>query len=136
MKKLWLIALTIMALMSINFAFGQAPVRLGQGPLQGPYYLIGPWDLTGTWYCDDGGTYYIRQMGNEIWWYGENDPNSPRWSNVMHGTISGNTIYGNWLDVPKGSDLNSGNINLNIESNNRLSVIQKTGGFGGSVWTR
>jgi hypothetical protein len=93
-------------------------------------------DLTGVWSCDDGGKYYIRQLGNKIWWYGESNPNSPGWSNVMYGTISGNTIDGNWADVPKGGTLNNGMMKLKIESNNKLSAIQKTGGFGGSVWTR
>jgi len=26
--------------------------------------------LTGAWTCDDGGTYYLRQDGNTIWWAG------------------------------------------------------------------
>jgi hypothetical protein len=28
-------------------------------------------DFTGVWSCDDGGTYYIEQIDNVIWWYGE-----------------------------------------------------------------
>jgi len=94
------------------------------------------WDLTGLWNCDDGGKYYIRQMGNMIWWYGEATPTSPGWSNVMYGTISGDTIKGNWADVPKGSTMNNGIMVLNIESNRRLNIISKTVGFGGSLWTR
>jgi hypothetical protein len=27
-------------------------------------------NLTGTWIANDGGTYYIRQTGNELWWAG------------------------------------------------------------------
>lgn len=95
-----------------------------------------PVDLTGDWNCDDGGMYYIRQFGTTIWWYGEHDPNNPDWSNVMRGTISGNTISADWTDVPKGSIMQYGTLNLNIESNNRISAVSKTGGFAGSVWTR
>ena len=95
-----------------------------------------PTDLTGDWNCDDGGKYYIRQFGTTIWWYGEHDPNTPDWSNVMRGTISGNTINADWTDVPKGSIMQYGTLNLNIESNNRISAVSKTGGFAGSVWTR
>ena len=94
------------------------------------------WDLTGVWNCDDGGKYYIRQIGNTIWWYGDNNPDSPGFSNVMNGTICGNIITLNWADVPKGRTLNSGIMTLKIESSNRISAISKTGGFGGSVWTR
>lgn len=93
-------------------------------------------DLTGVWNCDDGGKYYIRQFGSIVWWYGEHDPNTPDWSNVMRGSISGNTINADWTDVPKGSIMQYGTLNLNIESNNRISAVSKTGGFAGSVWTR
>lgn len=93
-------------------------------------------DLTGTWNCDDGGRYYIRQFGTTVWWYGERDPNAPDWSNVMRGTISGNTINADWTDVPKGRVMQYGTLTLNIESNNRITAISKIGGFAGSVWTR
>lgn len=93
-------------------------------------------DLTGAWNCDDGGKYYIRQFGPVVWWYGEHDPNFPDWTNVMRGTIGGHTINADWTDVPKGSVMQFGSLTLNIESNNRISAISKTGGFAGSVWTR
>ncbi len=93
-------------------------------------------DLTGVWNCDDGGKYYVRQLGTTVWWYGELDPNTPNWSNVMRGTRSGNMINADWSDVPKGSIMQNGNLVLQIESNNKLVAISKTGGFAGSVWTR
>ena len=93
-------------------------------------------DLTGVWNCDDGGIYYVRQLGAIVWWFGENDPNYPGWSNVMRGSISGSTINADWTDVPKGSVMQHGNLVLQIESNNRLVAVSKTGGFSGSVWTR
>ncbi|MFZ2470958.1 MAG: hypothetical protein WAW52_03345 [Methanothrix sp.] len=93
-------------------------------------------DLTGVWNCDDGGIYYVRQLGTTVWWYGELDPNAPNWSNVMRGAISGNMINADWSDVPKGSVMQNGNLVLQIASNNKLVAISKTGGFGGSVWTR
>jgi hypothetical protein len=93
-------------------------------------------DLTGVWNCDDGGIYYVRQLGTVVWWYGELDPNTPYWSNVMRGVISGNMINADWSDVPKGSVMQNGNLVLQIASNNKLVAISKTGGFAGSVWTR
>lgn len=93
-------------------------------------------NLTGIWNCDDGGRYYVRQLGTAVWWFGEQDPNYPSWSNVMRGTISGNMINAEWSDVPKGSVMQHGNLVISIASNNRLVAISKTGGFGGSVWTR
>jgi hypothetical protein len=93
-------------------------------------------DLTGVWNCDDGGVYYVRQLGATVWWYGELDPNTPYWSNVMRGSISGNMINADWSDVPKGSVMQNGNLVIQIASNNKLVAISKTGGFAGSVWTR
>ncbi|MEH2365090.1 hypothetical protein [Nostoc sp.] len=93
-------------------------------------------NLTGKWQADDGGTYYIRQIGNQVWWYGEYSPTNPAFSNVFNGTINNNQISGNWADVPKGSALSSGSIQLRIVSYNRIEAVSKTGGFGGSVWFR
>jgi hypothetical protein len=93
-------------------------------------------DLTGVWSCDDGGTYYLHQLGNTLWWLGENDPNSPGFANVARGTINGNIITLNWADVPKGASLNSGYLTLSITSNNMLQKETYSGGFSGSVWTR
>ncbi len=93
-------------------------------------------NLTGTWKCDDGGMYYIRQIGKFVWWYGERSPNSPQWSNVAFGKIQGNRLKLKWADVPKGNNLYNGALLLRIISNNRLEAIRKTGGFGGSNWYR
>ncbi len=92
--------------------------------------------LTGVWNGDDGGKYYLRQLGNTLWWYGELNPTSPNWSNVAHGTISGDTIQLEWADVPKGGIMQNGALTLKVVSNNELQAVYKSGGFGGSKWTR
>ena len=93
-------------------------------------------DLTGVWRCDDGGTYYIRQSGDSIWWFGEPSTNPGVWSNVANGTIRDGSINLTWSDVPKGCTLNKGILVLNILSKENLRATNKTGGFGGSNWTR
>ena len=93
-------------------------------------------DLTGRWSCNDGGTYYIRQIGRDVYWFGELSPTSPTWSNVAVGQIIGNQINLRWADVPKGTIMQSGNLILRLETPNRAAATYKTGGFGGSVWTR
>lgn len=45
--------------------------------------------LTGVWQGNDGARYYLRQVGKEVWWYGENDPVFPSFSNVAHGKLDG-----------------------------------------------
>ena len=94
-------------------------------------------DLTGKWDANDGGAYYLRQIGNQLHWYGERFPTHTRWSNVFQGNINGNRIEGSWADVPKGHASGSGTLKLEIRENgNVLVALQKTGGFGGSRWTR
>jgi hypothetical protein len=77
-------------------------------------------NLTGAWGSDDGGTYYVRQMGDKIWWLGlrrNRDPIMsssavpiPNPTNVFEGTISSYkadgtaVISGNAVTVPKGGE--------------------------------
>lgn len=98
-------------------------------------------DLTGTWFADDGGAYYIRQVGNALWWNGmsENGQGSS-FANVFRGTIRGDTIIGDWADVPRGQILNNGTLILSIVNTSpgqiELRKQRETGGFGGSIWRR
>jgi hypothetical protein len=92
-------------------------------------------NLTGRWQGNDGGTYYIRQIGNRIWWLGE-DSNGEAWSNVFHGSISGNRVSGDWADVPKGSMRQSGTLTLQFTAPDRLRAVSQTGGFGGTEWQK
>lgn len=94
-------------------------------------------DLTGTWIGDDGGRYYLRQVDSNIYWYGEQKPTNPMWTNVFHGKLDGDKIKGRWADVPKGRMGNAGKLKLKIKyGGNILVATEKTGGFGGSQWTR
>jgi len=93
-------------------------------------------NIHGVWNCNDGGKYYIRQIGSKIWWFGESSPTNPGWSNVAYGTLTGNELRLEWADVPKGSIMGMGTLILQVISNNRIEARQKTGGFGGSIWTR
>ena len=84
-----------------------------------------------------GGKYYLRQLGNEILWYGEEDAVDPTWSNVAHGVIKGNLITVKWADVPKGEIMQSGNLVIKINSNDELVLIKQTGEFFATdSWTR
>ena len=46
-----------------------APVAVVCHPAKKPFDTP-DLQLTGPWYADDGGIYYIRQLGNDIWWNG------------------------------------------------------------------
>jgi hypothetical protein len=65
-------------------------------------------DLTGTWAGDDGGVYSLRQLGDQVWWLGMSGIGGPLvdrghdFTNVYHGTLSGDTVTGTYADVPGG----------------------------------
>lgn len=95
------------------------------------------YNIEGIFQCDWNGKYYVRQIGNEILWFGEDDSVSPLWSNVAHGTINGNVLTVIWGDVPKGSIMQHGNLVIQINSNDNFTLISQDGdNFGSSVWNR
>jgi hypothetical protein len=93
---------------------------------------------TGHWNCSDGGTYYIHQVGYEVWWYGQSAGanGNKGFANVMHGRIdpATNLIIGQWADVPSGSSSNSGEITLQIVDAKKIRIVSKSGGFSGAEW--
>jgi hypothetical protein len=91
-------------------------------------------DLTGTWRSSNG-IYYLRHIGNELWWYGKY-AHGLMWANVLHGTITGSTIHAKWADVPLGDIRSHGELTITIENNSVLQRTTATGGFGCSRWTR
>ncbi|TPN85904.1 M12 family metallopeptidase [Aquimarina algicola] len=95
-------------------------------------------NLTARWIANDGGRYYIRQIGNRVVWFGERNFASgrPGWANVAYGSRFGNTLWLDWVDVPKGNANSNGILRINVDHANRLTRVHATGGFGGSVWTR
>jgi|RhiMethySRZTD1v2_1073278.scaffolds.fasta_scaffold139516_2 hypothetical protein len=95
-----------------------------------------PGDLTGKWRGNDGGTYYIRHIGGHVWWYGESSDGGSSWSHVFIGQIEGRRINGQWVDVPRGRAGQSGRLTLEILGTQSLKALDRTGGFGGSEWSR
>ncbi len=95
-------------------------------------------DLTGVWKCNDGGSYYVRQVGSEVFWYGEKSATSPQWSNVAYGRYANGKISVRWADVPKGAAMGQGQLVLNVDRIEKsMRYASGTGsGFGGRLWTR
>ncbi|MED3997956.1 hypothetical protein P4647_25565 [Peribacillus frigoritolerans] len=106
--------------------------------------------LTGAWLCDDGGAYFIRALAppplstlpSQIIWLGLSQRGLGNdFTNVFFATpaVQGSDILfsGEWADVPRGRIKSSGWLTIRVEDNGgRLRAINKTGGFGGSFWTR
>ena len=98
-----------------------------------PDYVLGQTpDLTGVWASNDGGTYYIKQIENDILWFGKSNADPPSFANVFHGTLKDSSITGIWADVPLGSNQNHGTLTLQIQNDGSLSKTAMTGGFFGS----
>ena len=92
------------------------------------------YDLTGMYYGVPSGVYFVRQIGDRIFWFGEYSRIAPTWANVACGALMGNTINVNWADVPKDetTSLNSGTAELIIsvqENKIILTTINQMGGF-------
>jgi hypothetical protein len=103
-------------------------------------------DLTGKWAGDDGGIYFLRQLGTIVWWNGMADrAGRPEqlghaWNNVARGEIDGPSIDVSWADVPRGGILDGGTMKLKIEDDGTgnvriVKVSEQTGDFGNKTWT-
>jgi hypothetical protein len=97
-----------------------------------PSYVLGQVDLTGVWKETGGeGRYYLRQIGTDLYWAGLSPDEGKTWTNVFSGKITGDTIFGNWADVPRGVIQNTGILVIKItDDGNKLSITERTGGFG------
>jgi hypothetical protein len=119
---LWILVLTLMPITS----FSQTEKEVEKSV----------YNLDGV-FSGAGGKYYLRQLDNELLWYGEEEAVSPAWSNVAHGVIKGNNITVKWADVPKGEVMQSGSLVIRIKSNDELELVKQTGEFFATdSWTR
>lgn len=91
-------------------------------------------EINGYYLADDGGTYYIRQLGTKVYWFGEDENGA--FANVLAGTISGNKITARWWDVPKGKAQGAGEISLEIRGDGETLVKLSAGGFGAKSWKK
>jgi hypothetical protein len=96
--------------------------------------------LTGVWQANDGGTYYLRQIENVLWWNGMSGGNDGRtFNNVFKGTITSTTgtIIGDWTDVPRGTVMGYGTLSLKITNPTTIQKVSQTGsGFGATTWQK
>jgi hypothetical protein len=102
-----------------------------------------PGPLTGVWDADDGGLYYLRHIGDCVWWFGTSlrqvgEGNQDGFANVAVGRVAGDFLQLEWADVPLGGILGGGTLRLRIEEGgDELFKFTETGtGFGGGTWTR
>lgn len=116
------------------FALGAAGVLLS-APSVTQASCAAPAGLTGKWKGDDGGTYRIRAVANEVWWIGTSGDGGKSWTNVYRGVRAGGQISGRWADI--NGPMGNGTMAISVKSNNLLVRLSNTGSeFGGTRWTR
>ena len=104
-------------------------------------------ELTGAWAGNDSGVYYIRHVGDCVWWFGtevaEVEPgvtDQRGFANVASGRMVGTQVDLEWVDVPLGNTVNGGGLTfLYDEERDQLTLAEQRGGrqpFGGTVLTR
>jgi hypothetical protein len=91
-------------------------------------------ELTGDWRASTGENFYIRQVNNTVWCYGESIAKNENWTSIAYGALEGNTVKLDWADVPKGNASLMGTLMLNVTSDKELQVVDQTGGWGGKEW--
>lgn len=81
-------------------------------------------DLTGVWAASDVGTYYVRQVGDEVWWLGLSRDQGRTFANIFHGSavsrggdgegLARPIIVGDWANVRIGENgsMNSGQLRM------------------------
>ena len=115
--------------------------------------------LTGTFYANNHGVYYIQQSGNDVWWMGESASDTDSQGNllapnsiwhrgvdstsVFRGAISGGTVTGDWVEVNRGKSMRTGTMTLAIglvtDANGthvRLSLSSGTSPNGDTDWVQ
>lgn len=111
-------------------------------PPRDHYSLTGVWTST-TEAGAFSGVYYVRQVGERVVWFGEDQEG--RFANVFDGRLTGRTLSGSWWDVPKGWTRNRGTLSMNLNgiapfdgffTRTQLTRTNQTGGFGGHQWRK
>ena len=104
-------------------------------------------ELTGVWEGSEGGLYYIRHVGDCVWWFGtEIEDIEPGltgqsgFANVASGRVTGTQIDVEWVDLPIGNILGGGGLTYTyVEEDDQLVLTEQRGDwepFGGSTLTR
>jgi hypothetical protein len=96
--------------------------------------------LTGIWGGDDLGTYYLRQVGNRLWWLGMSPDRGRSFTTVFAGLVTpngtGTVVRGEYADVPMGTARGAGRLNLRSTDSVTLYAIDDDGGYRARRWEK
>lgn len=98
----------------------------------GPGGLVSNQILAPMYRSDDGGAFYVRKIQQSVYIFGEHPGQG--YSVAISGTLNGNTISGNYWDLPKFHRTEKGSITIRIENQGQRLVVQNaSGNFGVST---
>lgn len=96
--------------------------------------------LTGIWGGDDLGTYYLRQVGNRLWWLGTSPDRGRFFATVFAGLVTPNgtgiVVRGEYADVPMGTAQGAGRLNLRSTDLVTLHAVDDSGGYRARRWEK
>ncbi len=102
-------------------------------PSLGPVPVFVAEVLTRIYVGDDGGALYLRQLGDEVYGFGEHP--GKKYAYVVKGTISGDRINGSWWDIPKGTRGEKGSLRLQWSQLGKRIVRSAGDDLGPDVFT-
>lgn len=76
---------------------------------------------------DDGGAYYVTEVGQKVYWFAEHPGRD--YAHVFVGTRDGDTIKGRFYSVPKDRGTAHGQVTLRVNPNGTMERVGETGGF-------
>ena len=90
-------------------------------------------ELTGVWSGSAGGVYYIRQVGDCVWWFGTEiediEPGltgQPGFANVASGRMDGALVEVECADLPLGDVRGGGGLTFVYDVANRRLLLDRT----------
>jgi len=93
--------------------------------------------ISGVYTCSEGGTYYVKSDGKNLYWVGESADGGKSWTNIFIGKVEGSKVKGKWYDLPKGRNGGSGDLEVLLAADcMSFNWVEGTGGFGGRQWKR
>ena len=93
--------------------------------------------MTGKWRGNDGVTYYVRQIGDEVWWIGiDQVEGGGSVTNVFKGDRDNTKIIGEWQDLPRGNVYGGGPLSLDVDPSGKKMMKTSSDSFGATEWTK
>ncbi|MBV8531587.1 MAG: hypothetical protein JO104_09740 [Candidatus Eremiobacteraeota bacterium] len=93
-------------------------------------------NLTGVWGDNFGMTYYVSQLGDNIWWFGMGPFRNGNFAQVFAGVTTDGTIEGSWQDVPLAAGVSGEPLRLSVDSGKMLLTPISSASLGNRRWRK